>query len=70
MAMTAWAAKFVITLGKPLSVGKLQYRRAGLSRCKFSACFLVQVREPATGIIMIEIPAGLDGADKSTILPA
>jgi hypothetical protein len=42
---------------------KLQYRCTGLSICKSAACCLVQAREPATSIIVIDIPAVLDGAD-------
>ena len=46
-----------------LAVWKLQYRCLGLSSCELAACRLVQAREPATGIIVIDIPAVLDCAD-------
>src|SRR6516165_12598703 len=49
--------------GKPLAVWKLQYRCAGLSSCQLAACPVVQAREPATGIIVIDISAVLDFAD-------
>src|SRR5262249_4405584 len=52
-----------LRIGKPLAVWKLQYRCAGLSSCEFTACRLIQSREPATGIIVIDIPAVLDRAD-------
>jgi hypothetical protein len=46
----------------PVAVWKLQYRCAGLSSCELAACRLVQAREPATGIIVIDISALLDCA--------
>src|SRR5262249_21762356 len=46
-----------------LAVRKAQYRCAGLSSCQSPACRLVQASEPATGIIVIDIPAVLDCAD-------
>jgi hypothetical protein len=51
-----------LRIGKPLAVWKLQYRCAGLSSSEFAARPLVQAREPATGIIVIDIPAVLDCA--------
>jgi hypothetical protein len=47
----------------PLAVGKLQYRCAGLSSCEFAASRLVQTREPATRIIVIDIAAIFDRSD-------
>jgi hypothetical protein len=41
----------------------LQRRCAGLSSCEFAARRLVQVCEPATGIIVIDIPAAFDCPD-------
>src|SRR5262249_6644944 len=46
--------------GEPLTVWKLQNRCASLSSCQSPACPLVQAREPATGIIVIDFPALLD----------
>jgi hypothetical protein len=51
-----------LRIGKPLAVWKLQYRCAGLSSCEFAARPLVQAREPATGIIVIDIPIVFDCA--------
>jgi hypothetical protein len=56
-------------IGKPLAVWKLQYRCAGLSSCELAACRLVQAREPATGIIVIEISVVLDCAGAINNLP-
>jgi hypothetical protein len=42
---------------------EFQYRCAGLSIRQSTACRLVQAREPATGIIVIDTPAVLDRAD-------
>jgi hypothetical protein len=41
----------------------LQNRCAGLPSCQLATCSLVQAREPATGIIVIDIPAVLDCSD-------
>src|SRR5262245_7281885 len=43
-------------------VWKFQYRCAGLSSRQSAACPLVQTREPAAGIIVIDISAVLDRA--------
>src|SRR6516164_3666941 len=58
-----------LRIGKSLAVWKLQYRCAGLSSCQFAACRLVQARETATGIIVIDIPAVLDRSDAIKNLP-
>ena len=50
-------------IGNFLAVWKLQYRCLGLSSCELAACRLVQSRQPATGIIVIDIPAVIDCAD-------
>jgi hypothetical protein len=42
---------------------KLQYRRPGLPSCQSAARRLVQSREPATSIIVIDISASLDCTD-------
>ena len=52
-----------LRIGNPLAVWKLQYRCPGLSSCELAACRLVQSRQPAAGIIVIDIPAVLDCAD-------
>src|SRR6516164_489110 len=52
-----------LRIGKPLAVWKLQYRCVGLSSCEFTTCRLIQSREPATGIIVIDIPVRLNCAD-------
>jgi hypothetical protein len=41
----------------------LQYRCVGLSSCELATCRLVQAREPAAGIVVIDIHAVLDRAD-------
>jgi hypothetical protein len=46
-----------------LAVWKLQNRCAGLSSSELAACRLTQSREPATGIIVTDIPARLNCAD-------
>src|SRR5262249_21922934 len=46
-----------------LAVWKLQYRCAGLSSCELTARRLIQACKPATGVIVIHIPADLDCAD-------
>src|SRR2546430_8388200 len=51
-----------LRITKFLAVWKLQYRCAGLSICPLMACHLVQAREPAAGIVAIDIPAVLDCA--------
>ena len=56
-------------IGNFLAVWKLQYRCLGLSSCELAACRLVQSRQPATGIIVIDIPAVLDCADTINNLP-
>jgi hypothetical protein len=53
----------------PLAVWKLHYRCAGLSTRQSAACRLVQAREPATGVIVIDTPAVLDCADAINDLP-
>src|SRR5262249_52284893 len=58
-----------LRIGDPLAVWKLQYRYLGLSGCELAACCLVQSRQPATGIIVIDIPAVLDDADAIDNLP-
>src|SRR6516225_5642829 len=52
-----------LRIGKSLAVWKLQYRCTGLSSCQSAACRLVQAREPAAGIIVIDIAAVLDCAE-------
>jgi hypothetical protein len=47
---------------------KLQYRCAGWSSCQSAACHLVQAREPATGIIVVDIPIVRDCTDASNNL--
>jgi hypothetical protein len=49
--------------------GKLQYRCAALPSRQSAACCLVQVREPATGMIVVDSPAVLDCADAINDLP-
>jgi hypothetical protein len=34
-----------------------------MSSCQLAACRLVQAREPASGIIVIDVPTGLDHSD-------
>ena len=52
-----------LRIGKSLAVWKLQYRCASLSSCQSAACCLVQARETAAGIVVIDIAAVLDYAD-------
>ena len=40
-----------------LAVWKLQDHCAGLSSCELATCPLVQAREPATGVVVIDISA-------------
>ena len=54
-----------LRIGKSLAVWKLQYRCARLSSCQLAACRFVQARQPATGVIVIDIPAVLDRAGAS-----
>jgi hypothetical protein len=58
------------TLGEPLAIWELQNRSAGLSSCELATCLLVQAREPAAGIVTVDIPAVLDCADAINDLPA
>ena len=53
----------------PLTIWELQNRCAGLPSCQLAACSLVQAREPAASIIVIDIPAGLDCTDAINDLP-
>jgi hypothetical protein len=50
-------------------VWALQYRSAGFSICQFATCRLVQAREPATGVIVIDVFAVLDCTDAINNLP-
>src|SRR6516164_4849709 len=44
-------------------VRKLQDRCPSLSSCEFTACRLIQSREPASGVIVIDIPAVFNCSD-------
>ena len=70
---SAWLGGSTTTLsnilGKPLAIWELQNRCAGLPSCQLAACSLVQAREPAASIIVIDIPAGLDCTDAINDLP-
>src|SRR5262245_4318561 len=46
-----------------LAAWKLQYRCAALSICQFAPCRLIQTRQPATHIIVIDITSTLDRSD-------
>jgi hypothetical protein len=47
----------------PLTIWELQNRCAALPSRQSAPCFLVQAREPATGIIVIDVSAVLDCAN-------